>query len=123
MDMLSGDLQGQLRQAIRESGRSLTQLANEAGLDSARLSRFMREDRTLTLPAASALCKVLGLRLARTRGGVKSKNGQTPPKRPKKPATGPRKADQGREGQTIPQAGKRPTRGTPRTGRGKGQRR
>jgi transcriptional regulator with XRE-family HTH domain len=56
-------LQEQLRQAIRASGRSLTQLGRAAGLDSGRLSRFMRGERDLSLSATAKLCNVLGLRL------------------------------------------------------------
>src|SRR5690242_3890118 len=54
----------QLREAIRESGESLNQLGERSGLDSARLSRFMRGERDLTLTAAEKLCDALGLHLA-----------------------------------------------------------
>jgi hypothetical protein len=54
----------QIRQAVRDSGRSLNQLSKESGVGVDRLSRFMRGERTLTLPAAADLCVALGLRLA-----------------------------------------------------------
>ena len=61
-----------LQQAIRDSELSLNALAELAGgLDSARLSRFMRNERTITLPAAAKLCAVLGLELKAA--GSKSK--------------------------------------------------
>jgi transcriptional regulator with XRE-family HTH domain len=54
----------QLRSAIRTSGRSLNQLSEACGVDSGRLSRFMRGERDLTLAAADAICGTLGLHLA-----------------------------------------------------------
>ena len=57
-----------LRQAIRECGESLNQLGDRAGLDSARLSRFMRGERDLTFEAAAKLCNALGLHLAGGKG-------------------------------------------------------
>jgi hypothetical protein len=54
----------QIRQAVRDSGRSLNQLSKESGVNVSRLSRFMRGERTLTLPAGLDLCAALGLQLA-----------------------------------------------------------
>src|SRR6266851_6757745 len=45
------DLAEQLREAIRTSGQSLTQLGKGCGIDSARLSRFMRGERGLSFEA------------------------------------------------------------------------
>jgi transcriptional regulator with XRE-family HTH domain len=59
----SPDLTEQLRRAIAGCGQSLNQLATAAGVHRAQLSRFMREERTLTLRAAAKLCGCLGLRL------------------------------------------------------------
>ena len=58
------DLTEQLRQAIRDSGKSLNRLAEASGVHKAQLSRFLRAERTLTLTAAARLCACLGLRLA-----------------------------------------------------------
>jgi transcriptional regulator with XRE-family HTH domain len=56
------DIQQQLRDAIQASGQSLNQLAQASGVDSGRLSRFMRGQRDLTLEGVSRLCQVLGLK-------------------------------------------------------------
>jgi plasmid maintenance system antidote protein VapI len=63
------DLAEQLRRAIAGCGLSLNQLARATGVHQAQLSRFLRVERSLTLPAASRLCAFLGLRLTgRARG-------------------------------------------------------
>jgi transcriptional regulator with XRE-family HTH domain len=54
----------QLREAIRDSGQSLNQLGKAAGVGPNQLSRFMRGERTLTLPVAEKICAALGLGLA-----------------------------------------------------------
>jgi transcriptional regulator with XRE-family HTH domain len=54
----------QLREAIRQSGRSLNQLAADSGVDKSRLSRFLRGERDLTLTATAILCEKLGLHLS-----------------------------------------------------------
>jgi transcriptional regulator with XRE-family HTH domain len=54
----------QLREAIRDSGKTLYQLSKDAGVGKDQLSRFMRGERTLTLPVAEKVCRALGLRLA-----------------------------------------------------------
>jgi transcriptional regulator with XRE-family HTH domain len=56
-------LVSQLQEAIRRSGESLSQLAVTCGVDSGRLSRFMRGERDLTLRAAERVCEALHLRL------------------------------------------------------------
>jgi transcriptional regulator with XRE-family HTH domain len=56
-------LEEQLKDAVRASGRSLRQLGEAAGIADGALSRFMRGERSLTLPAADRLCQALGLRL------------------------------------------------------------
>jgi antitoxin component HigA of HigAB toxin-antitoxin module len=53
----------QLREAIRQSGRSLYQLGKDSGVGSDQLSRFMSGKRTLTLPAAEKICATLRLQL------------------------------------------------------------
>jgi plasmid maintenance system antidote protein VapI len=52
-----------LRQAIRESGRTLKHLSEASGVDAGRLSRFVRGERDMYLSAADKLCRALGLTL------------------------------------------------------------
>ena len=68
MDKLT-NLSELLREAIRRDGRSLNKLAAAAGLDHGRLSRFMRSERSLTLPTVEKICEALGVecRLVRPR--------------------------------------------------------
>jgi transcriptional regulator with XRE-family HTH domain len=54
----------QLRRAVKTAGLSLSLLAKKAKVSHAQLSRFVRGERSLLLPAVSRLCHVLGLRLA-----------------------------------------------------------
>jgi transcriptional regulator with XRE-family HTH domain len=53
----------QLREAIRNSGQSLNQLGKAAGLDSARLSRFMTGKRGLSTDVLDRIFRTLRLRL------------------------------------------------------------
>jgi plasmid maintenance system antidote protein VapI len=65
-------LSEQLRSFIRQSGLSAYALARVSDVDRAQISRFIRGERALTLPAVDRLCKVLQLELRqsrRTRGG------------------------------------------------------
>jgi transcriptional regulator with XRE-family HTH domain len=57
------DLVDQLRQAVASCELSLSRLAEATGVNKGQLSRFLRAERTLTLPAAAKLCAYLGLRL------------------------------------------------------------
>jgi transcriptional regulator with XRE-family HTH domain len=62
----------QLRDAIEGCGLSLNRLGKSSGVATPQLSRFMRGERTLTLPAAEKLCEALGLELTKrqdARGG------------------------------------------------------
>ena len=52
-----------LREAIRNSGLSLNQLGQACGVPRQPLSRFVRGERTLTLPVAERVCRALGLEL------------------------------------------------------------
>jgi transcriptional regulator with XRE-family HTH domain len=61
---VSPALVDRLKEAVRGCGLSLNELGKRAGLDHARLSRFVRGERDLTLTAAARLCEVLGLKLA-----------------------------------------------------------
>ena len=58
----------QIRNAIRDSGQSLNQLSKLCGVDSGRLSRFMRGERELSLGAAEKVCQALHLSLAQLPG-------------------------------------------------------
>jgi len=71
----------QLREAISGSGLSLNELGRRTGVSEGQLSRFLRGDRTLTLPAAAKVCLYLGLELSRP-----AKPGATGP--PDAPAQG-----------------------------------
>ena len=53
----------QLQNAIRASGLSLNELGRRTGVSEGQLSRFLRGDRTLTLPAAARVCLYFGLEL------------------------------------------------------------
>jgi hypothetical protein len=53
----------QIQEAIRDSGRSLNELGKQCGVSQPQLSRFLLNQRTLTLPAAARVCAALGLRL------------------------------------------------------------
>lgn len=57
-----------LQRAIAASGMSLNQIGKAAGVSQAQLSRFVRGDRTLTLPVADRLCGLFGLALTRAAG-------------------------------------------------------
>ena len=61
------DLETAIRRAIGNSGMTLYRLSQLSGLDRAQVYRFASDDprtrRTLTLPAASKLCRALGLEL------------------------------------------------------------
>jgi DNA-binding phage protein len=88
----------QLRDAIRESGRTLQNLAEESGVGKDRLSRFMRGERDMTFGAVEKVCRALGLRLAggegASAGPVAGRSAPGPAIEPagqKKPARGKRK--------------------------------
>jgi plasmid maintenance system antidote protein VapI len=57
------ELAALLRKSIRDSGQSLNALAQECGVDSGQLSRFMREERSLTLESVEKLLRYFGLRV------------------------------------------------------------
>jgi plasmid maintenance system antidote protein VapI len=52
-----------LRQAVRDSGLPLQQIAEAAGVERASLSRFIRGQRTLRLDMADRLAAYFGLQL------------------------------------------------------------
>jgi transcriptional regulator with XRE-family HTH domain len=71
----------QLREAIRDSGQSLNQLAKTCGVGPDRLSRFLRGQRDLTFEAASRVCEALHLELTPQPGRPEPE--AAAPKRPK----------------------------------------
>lgn len=54
-----------LRQAIAESGRSLYEIKNAAGVDYATLHRFVNADADVRVSTVDALAAALGLRLVK----------------------------------------------------------
>ena len=54
---------GQIKEAIRDSGKTLYRIGKESSVGPDRLSRFMRGERSLSLEAAEKICEALGLRL------------------------------------------------------------
>jgi transcriptional regulator with XRE-family HTH domain len=70
------DLEEQLRQAIKKTGLSLHEIGRRAGVAAPIVSRFMRADRSLTLPIASRLCQALGLRLTEAAEAPAPKKGR-----------------------------------------------
>jgi transcriptional regulator with XRE-family HTH domain len=57
------ELVGAIRQAVRKCGLSLNELSRRSGVSQPQLSRFMREERSLTLDSASKLIDCLPLRV------------------------------------------------------------
>ena len=58
-------ISGQLRWHLEHSGESTYRLELETGVSNAALSRFLRQNRGLTLETVDKLAKHLGLRLVR----------------------------------------------------------
>ncbi|HJZ56054.1 MAG TPA: helix-turn-helix transcriptional regulator [Gemmataceae bacterium] len=58
---------GVLKQAIRDSGLTLTELAKQTAVSHPQLSRFVAGKRTLTLPAAERLMEFFGFKLVRAK--------------------------------------------------------
>jgi transcriptional regulator with XRE-family HTH domain len=62
------DWEATFREAIQKSGLSLYAIAKQTGIDQSQLSRFMREQRGLSIKTAEQLAAIVGLRLE---GGAK----------------------------------------------------
>jgi len=73
---MSSDLIKQMRDAIRNSGLPVVEIARQAGISQGQLSRFMRNQRTLTLPVAEKVCDVLGLELRPSKQTIAKKEGR-----------------------------------------------
>ena len=52
-----------LREAIKDSGLNITQLGELSEVDKGQISRFVNEERTLTLESAEKIAEVLELEL------------------------------------------------------------
>jgi len=60
---MSKDMEKQLKKALINSSMSRYEIAKRSKLSEAQLSYFVNGKRSLTLPAAAKLAKVLGLEL------------------------------------------------------------
>ena len=56
-----------LRKAIKESGLSAREIARKTGVDATLIGRFLRSERTMTLPTAERLSKFLGMELVKSK--------------------------------------------------------
>ena len=52
-----------IKKAVRESGLTYRQLAQDSRVDIGQVSRFMADERTMGLPAIERVCETLGLTL------------------------------------------------------------
>ena len=59
-----GSLVDELREAIRNCGETEYRVAKESGVPQPVVSRFMREERGVSLETAAKLCQYLGIHLA-----------------------------------------------------------
>ena len=62
-----------LRDAIQASGISLAELSRQTGISTPQLSRFVRGERTLTLPLVEKLMAYFGLKVTDASGKAKDK--------------------------------------------------
>jgi plasmid maintenance system antidote protein VapI len=62
---MSKDIEKKLREAIIKSKMSRYRISQLSGVSEGQLSLFVNGQRTLTLPAAAKLAKVLGLELTK----------------------------------------------------------
>ena len=60
---MSKDIEKQLKQALVDSGMNCAEISRKSKLSEAQLSYFINGKRSLTLPAAAKLAKVLGFEL------------------------------------------------------------
>ncbi|MBN2512530.1 MAG: helix-turn-helix transcriptional regulator [Sedimentisphaerales bacterium] len=54
-----------LQEAIRNSGMTLSRISERSGVDHGQLSRFMRNERNLTITTAEKVGTLLGLELTK----------------------------------------------------------
>ena len=57
------ELAALLRQTIKDNGKSLNEVARECGISQPQLSRFVREERSLTLDSVEKLLRYFGLQV------------------------------------------------------------
>ena len=68
---MSKDIEKKLREAIVKSKMSRYKISQLSGVSEGQLSLFVNGQRTLTLPVAAKLAKVLGLELIEKKGKEK----------------------------------------------------
>lgn len=71
-----------LKSAVKQSGLSLNTIAKESGLSQSQLSRFVNNERTLTLESAAKLFTYLKLRVVDAEGQEVPEE-KSAPKKPK----------------------------------------
>jgi transcriptional regulator with XRE-family HTH domain len=82
---MQSNLAEAIREAIRASGQSAGQLGASSGVDKAIITRFLRDERSITVETAEKLLAALGcvVTVKRVKAGAPA-----PPDRPKKRAPG-----------------------------------
>lgn len=78
------DLIAVIKAAVQQSGLSLNTIAKESGLSQSQLSRFVNNERTLTLESAAKLFTYLKLRVVDAEGNELPEGKPAPKKKPKK---------------------------------------
>lgn len=63
-DVSLGPLSEALKNALRASGRSLDEIAQQVGLSTTTISRFLNGERDISLSAADKLADIFGLKIA-----------------------------------------------------------
>jgi transcriptional regulator with XRE-family HTH domain len=72
----------QIQQAVRDSGLTLGELGRTTGVSAGQLSRFLRGERMLSLPATAKLCEALRLHLVQEKAAPtigRARRAQPPP--------------------------------------------
>ena len=58
-----------IRREIARDGRTIYRLAKDSGVNAAVIQRFVSGERGLNLDTADRVCRVLGLKLTKPKGG------------------------------------------------------
>lgn len=69
---MTRDIEEQLRQAILTAGMTRYRLAQLSGVSEGLLSHFVNRNRTMTLPTAGKVARVLGLELTQAKEPAKT---------------------------------------------------